>query len=341
VREIAGDIVIDRSLFLPQDGIPVIDDRPLRAYNAAPDALLVNFNAVRLAFVPQQQNVAVMAQPWPPSLEIANLLRLADGPCGDWKEAVFASVAERAGRYRLILSGDYPASCGEKRWHLNVMPHTQLVLGVFRQLWQELGGSLAGGMREGEVPPAARLLAEVESPPLGEMVRDINTHSNNVMARQLLLALGATAADKQAISAADGAAAIQAWLAAKGLRFPELVLENGSGLSRRERISAASLARLLAAAWESPLMPAFVASLPLAGSNGTMKKRLAASPARGRAYLKTGSLEGVRALAGYVLDAAGNWQIVVLLINHANASHSKAAQDALVEWVYQRPGAGS
>jgi D-alanyl-D-alanine carboxypeptidase/D-alanyl-D-alanine-endopeptidase (penicillin-binding protein 4) len=129
---------------------------------------------------------------------------------------------------------------------------------------------------------------------------------------------------------------VRQWLAAKHLDFPELVLENGAGLSRRERISAASLGRLLMAAWQSPVMPELLASLPLVGVDGTMIRHLQQSGVAGRAHIKTGSLDGVRAIAGYVLDRSGHRRIVVCLINHANAGAAQAAVDALLEWTYAR-----
>ncbi|MDP2135833.1 MAG: D-alanyl-D-alanine carboxypeptidase/D-alanyl-D-alanine-endopeptidase, partial [Sulfuritalea sp.] len=174
-------------------------------------------------------------------------------------------------------------------------------------------------------------------PTLGEVVRDINKFSNNVMARQLFLTLG-MAAGRRPASAADGDAALRAWLEARGLRIPELVLENGSGLSRNERISAESLGRILQAAWKSAVMPELIASLPVAATDGTMKKRLKQNGVAGQAHIKTGSLEGVRSIAGYVLDKSGQRSIVVFFVNHPNAGSAQAVQDALLQWVYERGG---
>ena len=167
------------------------------------------------------------------------------------------------------------------------------------------------------------------------MVREINKHSNNVMARQLYLTLGAEATGRPA-RAEDAEAAIRSWLGRKALPMPELVIENGAGLSRAERISADSLARLLAAAWASPVMPEFIASLPLAGVDGTMKKRANGSGVAGQAHVKSGYLDGVRALAGYVLDRRGKRVIVVFLANHPNAAATRAAQDALLACAWER-----
>lgn len=337
VREIAGDLVLDRGLLATVDHDPAaFDDKPLRPYNVGPDALLLNFKALRLTLVPDTaaKAVRVMAEPEPANLDIVNLIKLGNNGCGDWKEALRADLIQHGSRWRLALTGHYSASCGEKNWNLGLLPHAAYVGGVFEQLWAELGGVFHGEVRDGPMPADARQLAVIESPTLAEVVRDINKFSNNVMARQLFLTMGAESGRRPARTE-DADAAVRAWLDGRGLHFPELVLDNGSGLSRRERISAANLAALLAAAWKSPVMPEFIASLPLIAVDGTMKKRLNGSSIAGQAHVKTGTLEGVKTIAGYVLDRQGRRQIVVFLVNHPNAQAAQAAQDALLAWVYE------
>ncbi len=336
LREIKGDLVLDRSVFAPAEHDPAaFDGKPMRPYNVGPDALLLNFKAIRLTLVPDAtaQRVQVLAEPQPANLDVINLIRLGNGSCGDWKEGLRADVAQHDGHFRLMLTGVYSAACGEKPWHLSVLPHAAYVQGVFAELWRELGGTFSGNERDAPVPADARLLAAAESPPLAELVRDINKYSNNVMARQVYLTLGGNGRPATP-QAAEGA--VRAWLAAAGLTMPELVLENGAGLSRQERISAESMARLLAVGWKSAVMPDYLASLPQAAVDGTMKKRLKNDGAAGQARIKTGSIEGVKTIAGYVRDRAGRWQIVVFLVNHPNAAAAQAAQDDLLEWVYER-----
>lgn len=336
VRDIAGDLVLDRSEFEVQHEDPgAFDAKPTRPYNVSPDALLVGFKSLRLQLRPDAgaRTLRFAAEPLPANLDIVSRIRVGDGVCGDWKESLSVDLAADGGRFRLVLGGVYPLSCGDKIWNVAVMSHADYVAGVFRQLWQELGGSLRGGVRNGLAPAAARTLAANESQSLAEIVRDINKFSNNVMARQLFMTLGLAAGSRPA-RRDDAEATLRGWLVAQGLDFPELIVDNSAGLSRRERLSAASLARLLQAAWKSPLMPEFVASLPLAASDGTMKKRLNGNGAAHRMHIKTGTLDGVKTLAGYVLDRHGRMQTVVFLINHANAQAGQAAQDALLQWVH-------
>lgn len=332
VRQIDGDLVLDRSLFAPiADNGAAFDDQPMRPYNVRPDALLLNFKALHLTLAPAGERIAVFSEPKPENLDLINLVKPGTGPCGDWKEGLRSDVVQHDLRYRLVLSGTYPLSCGEKVWHLAALPHERYVLGVFTQLWHELGGEFHGNVRDGQPPAAAALTITTESPTVAEVVRDINKFSNNVMARQLFLAL---APDRPA-SAEAATRRVQEWLTAKNLSIPELVLDNGSGLSRRERISPANLTKLLQSAFASPLMPEFIASLPLTAVDGTMKKRLSGIGVAGQAHIKTGTLEGVKTIAGYVRNAEGRILIVVFLVNHPNASRAQAAQDALLKWAYE------
>ncbi|MBI5790736.1 MAG: D-alanyl-D-alanine carboxypeptidase/D-alanyl-D-alanine-endopeptidase [Rhodocyclales bacterium] len=337
IREIRGDLVLDRGAFVTANGDPSrFDAQPMRPYNVAPDALLVNFKAVTLQLVPdlQQKTLLVSTEPAPANLDLINKVTLGNGNgCGDWKERLRADVFAHGPTTRLVLTGVFPGACPEQRWNIAVMDHPQFVLGVFQQLWAELGGSLSGGVRDGPVPADARPIAVLPSPTLAEVVRDINKFSNNVMARQLFLTLGMEAGRRPA-GTEDADAAIRAWLEARGLALPELVLENGSGLSRRERISAEGLGRVLQAAWKSAVMPELVASLPVTATDGTMRKRLKQNGVAGQAHIKTGSLEGVRSIAGWVLDRNGRRWIVVFFVNHPNAGGAQAAQDALLEWVH-------
>ena len=156
------------------------------------------------------------------------------------------------------------------------------------------------------------------------------------MARQLLLTL---ALEKQGAPAteAKGEQILKDWMSIKNINAKEMVIENGSGLSRTERISAEHLGALLVSAYSSAIMPEIMASLPILALDGTVKKRLNDSAIQGRAHLKTGSLDGVSAIAGYVLDAKNRRHVIVMMVNNSKAEQSKKAQDALIEWTYNQP----
>jgi len=340
LQELRGDVVLDRSFFAPAQYAP-LDDDVYRTYNVAPDALLVNFKALRFMFVPEaDKGVRIYVEPSLPGLEVVNSLKLGSGPCPDGSRA-FRELAQAAFQPRpprASFSGTYPLSCGERELNIALHDPQDYFAAMMRQLWSELGGSWKGEVREGTVSPAARLVYVHESEPLAEIVRDINKFSNNVMARQLFLTLGAEAAGPPA-RAEEAVRVIKNWVASKRIDAPELTLENGSGLSRVERISAEHMAALLQAAWRSAVMPEFVSSLPVVAADGTMKKRLNNQRVAGSAHIKTGLLSDARAIAGYVLDRHGRRYVVVMFVNHARARDADAAQDALLEWVYEGPTA--
>jgi len=342
--DIQGDLILDRSFF---ENVAynnaAFDGEALRAYNVGPDALLLNFKTVRFFFAPSLDNKTVSIAPdvKPAQLEISNRVKLVDGPCGELRERILLDVKEiNPTRVKVSFTGNFSRSCGERVWNISLLDHARFVGGVFAGLWQASGGKWEGAVKLAPTPANARLIASTESPPLADVVRDINKFSNNVMARQLFLTLSAEAwvgNIKEPGNASRSVQIIKEWLAKKNIAAPELVLENGSGLSRNERISAASLALMLDAAFRSSVMPEFISSMSLLGLDGTLRRRNKGETLAGQAHVKTGTLNDARAIAGYVLDQNGKRWIVIMIANHANAAQTQAAQDALLAWVYSRP----
>lgn len=340
LTEIRGDLVIDQGFFEPAPGQPAdFDRRPHRAYNVQPYALLVNFQAVHFRFLPQprQQRVQIVADPQPAQLVIDNRVRLTKGPCRGGARGVGLQQTERAGAQKMVFRGRYSSHCGEDDFYRVVAEPNNYIHGVFKTLWQEMGGRITGGVREAAVPPNAIQLHGSISPPLSEIIRVINKYSNNVMTRLLLLTL---AAEKMGApgTVENGITVIHDWLKQHDLKFEELVLENGSGLSREERISARHLGAVLLTAWQSPYMPEFLASLPIMSVDGSLRNSPGGGLA-GRAHIKTGGLDDVRSQAGVLLDERGRRVVVVILHNSssANTYAGKAVQEAVLSWVNNRP----
>ncbi|MFN0160481.1 MAG: D-alanyl-D-alanine carboxypeptidase/D-alanyl-D-alanine-endopeptidase [Burkholderiales bacterium] len=333
VREIRGNFVLDRSAFDAAGHDPAkFDGDPLRAYNAGSDALLINFKSLALTFVPQEGEVVVAVEPRLAGLPLRNAVRMGSGPCVDFRAY---PVKPRVDATGIALSGTYSSACGVRTWwlHPHELTHVQYAGAVLRQLWTEVGGTLAGDVRDGALPVGARLVHEAESVSLAEVVRDINKFSNNVMARQLFLSLPVEVL-KLPGSADRAARAYRAWLMEKKLGGEELVMENGSGLSRVERVASGTLSRMLVAAYRSPVMPEFMSSMPLVAYDGTMRRRLKTRDVAGQAHIKTGSLNEVRSIAGYVLAASGRRYAVVCVVNHAAPGAAQGLHDALLQWVY-------
>ena len=337
LRTIRGDLILDRAFFdVPAHDQAAFDGESLRAYNVGADALLLNFKTVRFFFAASADDRSATISPdvIPAQLDVVNRVRLVDGNCGDWQSRIVLDIQTLSPvRIRVVFTGNYPRSCGAQAWNISLLDHTRFVGGAFAGLWKELGGSWNGAVKVTATPADAKLLASMESAPLAEIVRDINKFSNNVMARQLFLTLSA---EKSGIPGTmpRSAEIIKEWLARKRIAAPELVFENGSGLSRLERSSAATLSALLDAAWASSVMPEFISSMSLLGIDGTLRRRSRSEVVAGQAHIKTGTLNDAAAIAGYVRDVNGKRWSVVMLVNHPNAPQAQAAQDALLAWIY-------
>jgi D-alanyl-D-alanine carboxypeptidase/D-alanyl-D-alanine-endopeptidase (penicillin-binding protein 4) len=335
VRDIRGNVVLDRSAFERAAYDPAkFDGDPSKPYNAAPDALLLNFQSLRFQFNPGSLSGVPQIAVDPPVEDYEVVPPVwTKGECGDWQGRLGANIGETNARF----TGSYAISCGTRSWYIvpYQMPPNQYFSLVFRKMWHDLGGRFSGKVIDGAVPPDAKLVATWESPVLAETIRDMNKYSNNVMARHLLLTLAGTQGEGAAPeTAARGADAVKAWLASRNIEAPELVIENGSGLSRAERITPATMGKLLQEAWRSPFMPEFISSLPLAGYDGTMRRRLSDADMAGYAHIKTGTLSEVKSIAGYLVSASGKTYAVVFFINHANAGAGGPAEDALLQWLF-------
>ncbi len=353
IRRISGDIVLDGTAFeAPGEDPASFDGEPLRPYNVGADALLINFKSVVMTFVPVRSAGNALVQYEPALQGVQTQVRVPlsgtdAGGCGDYRAALKADFSDPL---RIRFAGTFPAACPEKTWSVAYADPASYNLRAVGAMWHEIGGELGGTVREGRLPlPGAAAAStewmfELSSAPLSELIRDINKYSNNVMAQQLFLSLslgtgedaGAVSASAPQLQPARAASAeasrevLRRWWCERFGDDDVPLIDNGSGLSRNSRISARALARLLQHAYGSAWMPELMASLPVNGVDGTLKRRRA--NVRGSAHLKTGSLRDVAAVAGYVRAASGKRYSLVAIVNHANAGAARAAFDALVDW---------
>ena len=336
VKAIAGDIILDRSAFENVEIDPsLFDGEPLRPYNAAPDALLLNFKAVVMTFVPDRTANTAQVQFEPPlaGVQMQYSVPLSDAPCGDYRAALKADFSDPTA---IRFGGSYSSNCGEKVWGVAYADPKSYATRAVEGMWREMGGKLAGSVREGRVPATlTRPAFEVNSPPLPEVIRDINKYSNNVMAQQLFLTLSLQPKTTGSVATptatlASSREVVQRWWRSTISSEDAPVLDNGSGLSRSERISANALGKLLQSAYASPVMPELMSSLPITGVDGTLRNRR--STARGSAHLKSGSLRDVTGVAGYVLANSGKRYVLVVIVNQPGAASARAAIDAVLDW---------
>jgi serine-type D-Ala-D-Ala carboxypeptidase/endopeptidase (penicillin-binding protein 4) len=340
VQEIAGGLVIDRTLFNPARsdiGVPPFDDAPEWPYNGIPDALQLNANLIGLSLRSDAQTVQARLVPELPGVRVSSRLQPNDKPCEDWDDdwrTPTTTTTAGDDAIHVELQGQFPRNC-EARADLALLDRQALADRLVRMLWGQLAGTLRGPTREGATPTLARVLAEREGRTLAEVLRDVNKQSDNPLARLLYLSLGAAQNDPALPTRAAADRAVRRWLAERRIDAASLHLDNGSGLSRSERIAPLAMAHLLHAAHAGPHAHELIASLPVAGVDGTMRTRLRDSPAAQRARIKTGTLANVVAVAGYVSGPDDRLWAVAAMINHDRARQARDVLDAFIDWVAQ------
>jgi serine-type D-Ala-D-Ala carboxypeptidase/endopeptidase (penicillin-binding protein 4) len=341
IREIRGDLVIDRELFQPSRpdiGAPQFDDEPEFRYNVIPDALLLNMNLHDVSFRSGADSLAVEMSPTLDGVSVVNKMTLINAACNKWEDGWKSPTVERSadGNIRITLNGTFPKNCVAST-ELNLLDRREYAERLFRALWREMGGTFSGAVREAATDSAGmRVLAQHRSRPLAEVIRDINKSSDNTLARLLYLTLGTLpTTENNFTTQARADQEVRAWLKRHAINDNGLVLENGSGLSRTECISPSQMIALLTIGARSNWAPEFMASLPIAALDGTLRRRLRESPAAQRARLKTGTLKNVVAVAGYVHDGTNELCATVAFINHPLAVSSVAQPilDALTDWI--------
>ncbi len=180
-------------------------------------------------------------------------------------------------------------------------------------------------------------LLSFSSLPLSDVISRINKHSNNVMARQLLYTLAAEQLGAPGTEE-NGRAVVASWLAHNGLADTAMRIENGAGLSRVARTTTTAMTDMLRFAWGQSYMPEYLPSMSLSGLDGTLRRRFTGSPLIGRAHLKTGSLDHVTAIAGYVHAKSGRRFAVAAMQAHPDIHRGpgEEVQEALLRWLYEQ-----
>ena len=342
VLDISGDLLIDDSYFDVGDYDPAaFDKQPLRAYNVAPNALLMNFKVVRYWFEPDHESgsVKVTLDPALDNISVRNRLDLAPGRCRGYQRGITITTNEPVDE--VTFSGKFPNGCKRYAMDRAALSHNAFVYGLFQDLWRESGGTFDGGWKnvlaETVMNADAKPIVSFESLSRSDMIARVNKHSNNVMARQLLYTLSAEVRGPPGTEE-GGRQVIADWLTANGLDSCLCAIENGAGLSRDARIAAADMGLLLRFAWRQPYMPEYLASMSVAGLDGTLSRRFRGTSLIGTAHLKTGSMDDVAAVAGYLQTRSGRRLAVVTMQNHKDVHRGpgEEVQEALLRWLYEQ-----
>jgi D-alanyl-D-alanine carboxypeptidase/D-alanyl-D-alanine-endopeptidase (penicillin-binding protein 4) len=342
IGTIAGDLVFDLSQLAPPDEERGdFDGGAERAYNALPSALSVNRQVTDLVVYHDTPSgrVGIYTDPPLSGVDLVNEATVVQAPCKGRFHRLRVTFSEPEGaRPRLEVGGTFASECPDEHVPRLILSPEQHAAGAFHALWRQQGGRIEGRVRLGERPADAVLIHSAESPPLAELLRDLNKLSNNLMARLVFLTLGTEAGGAPG-TPEKARAVVDEWLAGIGVDTRGLFIDNGSGLSRDSRLSARTLGELLVYAWRQPWMPELLASLPIAGVDGTMARRLRYEPIEGRAHVKTGTLRNASCIAGYVLDKDGRRWVVVVLVNAIEgqtlqAWRGHAVHHAVLRWVY-------
>ncbi len=338
IHEIGGNLLIDDSYFdVPEHDPAEFDRQPLRAYNVAPNALLMNFKVVRYWFEPDHDRNAVRVWVDPPleNLRVENKLALRRGYCGGYQRGITITANEAIDK--MIFSGRFPTGCKSYAMDRTALSHNEFVYGLFTSIWRESGGEFSGGWMKAKAPEDVEPIVSFDSLPLAEIISRVNKNSNNVMARQILYTLSAHELGPPGTES-GGRKVVEDWLAGTGIEFPTLTLDNGAGLSREARVSAREFGALLRFAWRKPYMPEYLASMAISGLDGTLRRKFDDARLTGQAHLKTGSLDHVSAIAGYLQSRSGRRFSVVMLHNYEDVHRGpgEEAQVALLRWLYEQ-----
>ncbi len=342
---INGNIYIDRRAQNPERpdiGLPPFDEAPEFQYNFIPDALSLNMNLMPLVISSTNDELLVSGDPLFSGLEFVNKMKLNKASCGNWESTWKVPQVTNT---QVLFSGEFPTNC-RVELNLNLLDRTLFADLAIRNTWKNLGGVWNGQVKEfrpGDAPALTGTLftlASHQSRPLSEFIRDINKTSNNPITRLLFLALGEAQRKKEAAPLNEATTAelskllVSQWLAINSIDSTGLVLDNGSGLSRTEKIAPLTLAKILQRAYAGLWQPEFLTSLPIIALDGSMRNRLKESPAALRGRLKTGGLRNVSSIAGFVNDSKGQPLIIVAILNDDKASGAAARRvlDALIEW---------
>ena len=333
IKHIAGKVIIDDSIYMtPPHDPSAFDGAGTRAYNTGPGGLVVNFKSQRVVFVPRDGGITVYTDPPNLNFQLDNRVRSGKVRCRNWRGKIRERLLGDETRITLRLSGRYSPRCRKQSFHLSVLSHPAYVAGVFGGFWQKLGGSWSGQWENAKAPDKIDTLLTHTSQPLAQILTGMNKFSNNLIARNVYLALATAGEQPPPYTPAQAQQIMRYWLENKGV--PDIIVDNGSGLSRRSRITPADMNHLLLSIWNHPYRAEIISSLPIIGKDGTLRKRMKKTPLVGEGHLKTGSLAGITTLSGFFRAANGDYLMLTLFSEKQVSGYVRRLQADIMKWAY-------
>lgn len=345
ISTISGDLVLDGEVFQLSGGLPAFDDNgnnPYAPFLVEPSAYLSNLNLLHFQVRSDERGTQAWSSPALSNVVIDNrVTATAEGPCPSRRRFQWEPIFHEDHQVTVRVTGRLPQGCRTTAY-LSLLPQEQYSASLIRSLLSEMGIALQGTDRLEPTPEDARLILKMSSPDLVSTIRDINKWSSNVMARQLLLTIGAeNREDTDDDDRVAGIRTIYQWLEDKGINTAGMVIDNGAGLTRHGRITARQGAQILLSAWNSSFSADLMASMPLIAMDGTMARRLRNTGLAGEGRIKTGSLENVRSIAGFSRDSSNNTWVVVGMINDDPAWNGQAVLDRALYSLHYQPPVGT
>ncbi len=334
LRKITGTVVVDSSYF-DADGFPPGFEQKdeFASYRAPGGATSVNFNT-HVVYMRPGATVGAPAvatvEPPVPCVVLENSVTTAAGR----KAPVQAESEVRGGKLHIQFTGTIGVDAGVASYRYPIHDPSQYAGEAFVAALRDAGIKVQGKkVGKGKVPAAADLVSTHRSQTLGTLIRGVNKHSNNFMAEQVLKSLAPEPATADA--ALD---VVRTHLSSLGINGSGLAVGNGSGLYDTNRVSASQLAQLLRAAYRDPRYASdFVASLPIAGADGTLRRRMRGDGTKRRVRAKTGTLNHVSALSGYAFLPDGRVLAFSILMNGFpkwQVGIARRTQNQIVEGIF-------
>lgn len=324
LTEIEGDIVVDDSFFDGHKSPPSWKaKRSSRAYDAGIGALSVNFNTIAFHIYPAQKPGAPLIVGVEPA---AGEVRLINKSLTSNKKRGKVTVRKMNSKNKkvFIIKGAMKPGAKKKIIYLNVDEPWRYAGEIFLAYLNRAGIKTKGKIIRGVAPANAKLLYSHKSQPLAVTLRELNRYSSNFMAEQIVKTIAANISGKPGAHR-SALGLTKKFLLESGVNVEGVKLMDGSGMSRQNRLTARAITDLLEKmAGRFDIGPDFISSLGIMGVDGSVGKRLIASPAKAFARAKTGTLNGVSSLAGYVEGKSGELFAYAILMNKNRCYYKKA-----------------